>query len=186
MGHLEACAAAAGLASLVITPLLTGTVPTNAQLLRCVCKEGSVLFAWSRPRLRLNAHVVSLLSSCGSVATFEMPVETEGRVPAENDVFSETPDALSTGQLSGRLSSFGFSGTITHGLFGCGGFRPSEFLLTTSSTCSNTSLLRAKKVCLDCASSDCRAMWASGSQTSVSSSRFKSIGFKATIWSLVP
>lgn len=32
MGHLEACAAAAGLASLLVTPLLAGLVPTNAQL----------------------------------------------------------------------------------------------------------------------------------------------------------
>ena len=32
MGHLEACAAAAGLASLVVTPLLARVVPGNAQL----------------------------------------------------------------------------------------------------------------------------------------------------------
>ena len=32
MGHLEACAAAAGLASLLVTPLLAGVVPPNAQL----------------------------------------------------------------------------------------------------------------------------------------------------------
>ena len=36
MGHLEACAAAAGLASLLATPLLLGAVPTNAQLRRSV------------------------------------------------------------------------------------------------------------------------------------------------------
>ena len=30
MGHLEACAAAAGLASLLATPLLAGVVSTNA------------------------------------------------------------------------------------------------------------------------------------------------------------
>ena len=34
MGHLEACAAAAGLMSLLGTPLVAGVVPTNAQLLR--------------------------------------------------------------------------------------------------------------------------------------------------------
>ena len=34
MGHLEACAAAAGLASLLVTPLIAGLVPTNAQLRR--------------------------------------------------------------------------------------------------------------------------------------------------------
>ena len=32
MGHLEACAASAGLASLLATPLVVGLVPTNAQL----------------------------------------------------------------------------------------------------------------------------------------------------------
>jgi len=30
MGHLEACAAAAGLASLVVTSLLAAVVPSNA------------------------------------------------------------------------------------------------------------------------------------------------------------
>ena len=32
MGHLEACAAAAGLASLMVMPLLAGVVSVNAQL----------------------------------------------------------------------------------------------------------------------------------------------------------
>lgn len=30
MGHLEACAAAAGLVSLIVTPLVVAAVPTNA------------------------------------------------------------------------------------------------------------------------------------------------------------
>jgi len=36
LGHLEAAAAAAGLSSLVVGPLLAGVVATNAQLRRCV------------------------------------------------------------------------------------------------------------------------------------------------------
>ena len=46
MGHLEACAAAAGLASLVVTPLLAGLVSANAQLRWFVCSfvgEASLL-----------------------------------------------------------------------------------------------------------------------------------------------
>jgi hypothetical protein len=34
MGHLEACAAAAGLGSLIVTPLVTGVAAANAQLRR--------------------------------------------------------------------------------------------------------------------------------------------------------
>ena len=40
MGHLEACAAAAGLASLLATPLLAGVVPSNAQLRLLVSRGG--------------------------------------------------------------------------------------------------------------------------------------------------
>ena len=36
MGHLEAAAAAAGLSSLIVGPLLAGTVAVNAQLRRLV------------------------------------------------------------------------------------------------------------------------------------------------------
>lgn len=39
MGHLEACAAAAGLISLVATPLMAGTVSANAQVRRSVVRE---------------------------------------------------------------------------------------------------------------------------------------------------
>ena len=39
MGHLEAAAAAAGLASLVAGPLLLGIVAVNAQLRRWVCDD---------------------------------------------------------------------------------------------------------------------------------------------------
>ena len=38
MGHLEAAAAAAGLSSLVLTPLRSGVVAVNAQLRRWVCE----------------------------------------------------------------------------------------------------------------------------------------------------
>ena len=61
---------------------------------------------------RLNAHVVSLLSSEGTKA-FQKPVEVVGRASSG---FVESHEVLSA-PLSGRLSSFGFSGTITHGLF---------------------------------------------------------------------
>ena len=37
LGHLEAAAAAAGLSSLVVGPLLAGVVADNAQLRRLVC-----------------------------------------------------------------------------------------------------------------------------------------------------
>ena len=37
LGHLEAAAAAAGLSSLVMGPLLAGVVAVNAQLRRLVC-----------------------------------------------------------------------------------------------------------------------------------------------------
>ena len=125
MGHMEACAAAAGLASLVVTPLAAGVVPTNAQLRR------SVFVSRTRPRrgtrtfpdvsgrfrspCRLNAHLVSLLVACQSSAGVWMPADTDGRA---DDVPSET---RVSGGLIGRLSSFGFSGTITHGLYICSG-----------------------------------------------------------------
>ena len=47
MGHLEACAAAGGLASLVVTPLTAGVVATNAQLRRF-----AGLFVFDRVRAR--------------------------------------------------------------------------------------------------------------------------------------
>ena len=87
MGHLEACAGAAGLASLLVLPLVQNSVSTNAQL------------------RRLNAHLSSLVSS--REALFRMPVEVVGRCC---DVASERLSA-------GRLSSFGFSGTIAHASF---------------------------------------------------------------------
>jgi len=93
MGHLEACAAAAGLASLVVTPLLAGVVPGNAQL------------RW------LNAHVVSLLSGCPGATTFQMPVDTSCVSIQFDAICSFMFDHLTRPAL---LSSFGFSGTIAH------------------------------------------------------------------------
>jgi hypothetical protein len=56
MGHLETCAAAAGLTSLLLTPLsCAALVAPNAQL------------------RRLNAHIASLVSR-----PFRMPVEAVG------------------------------------------------------------------------------------------------------------
>jgi 3-oxoacyl-(acyl-carrier-protein) synthase len=53
LGHLEAAAAAAGLSSLIVGPLLVGVVPINAQL------RG------------LNVHLSSIVAS----KAFQMPVE---------------------------------------------------------------------------------------------------------------
>lgn len=47
MGHLEACAAAGGLASLVVTPLTAGVVATNAQLRRFAARR---VFDWAWAR----------------------------------------------------------------------------------------------------------------------------------------
>ena len=78
MGHLEACAAAAGLASLLATPVVAGVVAVNAQLRRSAFMIFISTYARQLVKLelvpecgcecvcscRLNAHVVSLLSSC--------------------------------------------------------------------------------------------------------------------------
>ena len=79
------------------------------------------MLAWELQRCnstlrRLNAHVVSLLRSYQGAVAFQMPVAVVGRVSSG---FVESHEALSV-PLSGRLSSFGFSGTIAHGLFCCG------------------------------------------------------------------
>ena len=106
VGHLEAAAAAAGLASLVVAPLSAGVVAVNAQLRgscpRVFCRAFPLFSRLRRPR-RLNAHLSSLVSS----GSFQMPVEV-------------LPRATSGGGES-RLSSFGFSGTIAHGAFGARG-----------------------------------------------------------------
>jgi len=59
MGHLEACAASAGLASVIVTPLNAGFVAPNAQM------------------RRLNAHLASLLSSSSAVGLFRMSVAVD-------------------------------------------------------------------------------------------------------------
>ena len=103
MGHLEAAAAAAGLASLVAGPLLAGVVAVNAQLRRSTlaCSKGEARETRCIAR-RLNAHLASIASS----GSFRMPGE----------VLPRCGDATA----AARLSSFGFSGTIAHGAFGTG------------------------------------------------------------------
>ena len=69
LGHLEAAAAAAGLSSLIVGPLLAGAVAINAQLrgyvFICVhCNPDTLIF-------RLNVHLSSIVSS----KPFQMPVE---------------------------------------------------------------------------------------------------------------
>ena len=98
LGHLEAAAAAAGLSSLIVGPLLAGAIAINAQLRGCVficvyCNPDTHIF-------RLNVHLSSIVAS----KPFYLPVDL-------------LPRATSTSQMS-RLSSFGFSGTIAHGAFG--------------------------------------------------------------------
>lgn len=94
MGHLEACAASAGLASVIVTPLSAGFVAPNAQM------------------RQLNAHLASLLSSSSAAGLFRMSVAADGCMPSVK---------LCAGGIShvtqspcDRLSSFGFSGTIAH------------------------------------------------------------------------
>ena len=96
MGHLEAAAAAAGLASLVAGPLLAGVVAVNAQLRRLVCDASQMKQACLTRRL--NAHLASIVSS----GSFRMPAEV---LPRGGDA-----------KVASRLSSFGFSGTIAHAL----------------------------------------------------------------------
>ena len=98
MGHLEAAAAAAGLASLAAVSLSAGVVAVNAQLRGC-CRA-RVICSFLTRASRLNAHLSSLVSS----GSFQMPVEVLPRATRGDGVES-------------RLSSFGFSGTIAHAAF---------------------------------------------------------------------
>ena len=100
MGHLEAAAAAAGIEAISALPMGTGRVGPNALL----CS--------------LNVHLQSLVSSPVARETsrsFEVPTELAARAGLDLDRTS-----LATQRLSAlvRLSSFGYSGTIAHGLFG--------------------------------------------------------------------
>jgi acyl transferase domain-containing protein len=92
MGHLEAAAAAAGLASLILTPLGAAEVAINAQM------RG------------LNAHLSSIVSS-KTPLSMHLPVEQILRVEVAGGANNFKPRSDS------RLSSFGFSGTIAHGAF---------------------------------------------------------------------
>lgn len=73
MGHLEACAAAGGLASLAISTLYAGTVSANAQLCRPVSYARTASIALSIS-CRLNAHISTLVVSARS---FKMAMEVE-------------------------------------------------------------------------------------------------------------
>ena len=69
LGHLEAAAAAAGLSSLIVGPLLAGAIAINAQLRWYVISriyEIPELFSF-----RLNVHLSSIVAS----KPFQMPVE---------------------------------------------------------------------------------------------------------------
>ena len=69
LGHLEAAAAAAGLSSLIVGPLLAGAVAINAQLRGYVFT--SCLLYVDFLFFRLNVHLSSIVSS----KPFQMPVE---------------------------------------------------------------------------------------------------------------
>ena len=68
MGHLEACAAAAGLAALVTTRLVLSFVPINAQLHQFA--ERLTLDIQALFSARLNKHVLSLLHSSRDCTLF--------------------------------------------------------------------------------------------------------------------
>ena len=69
LGHLEAAAAAAGLSSLIVGPLLAGAIAINAQLRGYVFI--SVFIIIHCHNLRLNVHLSSIVAS----KPFHMPVE---------------------------------------------------------------------------------------------------------------
>ena len=69
LGHLEAAAAAAGLSSLIVGPLLAGTVAVNAQLRGYVSPR--VYYNVDFLFFRLNVHLSSIVAS----KPFQMPVE---------------------------------------------------------------------------------------------------------------
>jgi acyl transferase domain-containing protein len=84
MGHLEAAAAAAGLASLITGPLLAGAIPLNAQL------RG------------LNAHLSSILSS----RSFLLPVEV---LPCRMHGDAPSTARLSSFGFSGTIAHGAFA-----------------------------------------------------------------------------
>ena len=73
LGHLEAAAAAAGLSSLIVGPLLAGAVAINAQLRGYVITLGN--YSHDALILRLNVHLSSIVAS----KPFQMPVEVVPR-----------------------------------------------------------------------------------------------------------
>ena len=81
VGHMEACAAAAGLASLSLAALGTSTVVGNARLIRFVVSAYQVRLVGTHDHWthRLNAHLSSMVLS-----SFEMPAEVAARVAGED------------------------------------------------------------------------------------------------------
>ena len=63
VGHMEACAGAAGFASLLLLSLGTSMVASNTQLNRSVNLGGSVFGECSNFQGRLNAHLSSMMLS---------------------------------------------------------------------------------------------------------------------------
>ena len=93
MGHLEASSAAAALASLFLVALNSLTIAANAQMCRSLERRAAHLATFMKSRL--NGHLCSFMMSGIEVCT---------------DVAVGPPVT----SFPGRLSSFGFSGTISH------------------------------------------------------------------------
>lgn len=98
VGHLEASAAAAGLVPLALMALGMSLMSANAQLKRCIhCLPLSSKFVGSR----LNMHIFAIIKLVPQY--FELPVSLTARATGYS--------------WPGRLSSFGFSGTVAHATF---------------------------------------------------------------------
>ena len=108
VGHAEAAAAAVGLISLILLGVKAHSVYQNAAL-----------------RV-LNVHLSSLVAARGSrsiMNELHIPVELVARRDWRmlSSIFSEAIESATEEPAVGRISSFGFSGTIAHGLIvhGC-------------------------------------------------------------------
>jgi len=103
VGHLETVAAAAGLKSILVAPLAMGHAGPNALL------------------HVLNTHLTTLVSSCTvDSARTGVRLQVELSPGPKLDCPSDSENAVGAGQcpITGRLSSFGFSGTIAHAQLG--------------------------------------------------------------------
>ena len=87
----------------------------------CVCGQCAATSVWllsvsfslrqNEPENRLNTHLSTLVMVGARSTPFRTPVESGGRKTQPRAT------SLSLGCLTCRISSFGFSGTIAHGLF---------------------------------------------------------------------